>query len=295
MRSPEGVLDFVRSQHVNDERAFYDGVYQADQPGAKKRPVRSVDTEWRNVWAPQNRLVLEALGNINGKRVLLLGNGHSTKEIYLLTQHPVGLIYSDLSPHAVANIRDQFDLSDYADRVAFAAIDAHELPLADESVDIVYGYAMVHHLPDIERFFAEVMRVLAPAGRCVFMDDAYAPLWHYAKQTVLRPLMKYSHKKSGISPEDYRFSMSGGFREKSLSKLIREIGGQPWFRRTAFLQYIWNRGSEKLLGRRACRATGNPAIAHTLRAVDDVFARLPFINKNLIRLVWGFDKAEMRR
>lgn len=208
--------------------------------GHDETTSRVSGSEWRDLWAPQDQYVWEALGGIRGKRVLLIGNGDSTKEMYLLTQNPAGLVYSDLSPHAVANIRDQFDTSDYADRLAFAAIDAHELPLSDGSVDIVYGYTMVHHLPEIERFFAEVMRVLAPGGRCVFMDDAYAPLWHYAKQTVLRPLMKYSHKTTGISPEDYRFSMTGGFREKALSKLIRATGGRPWFRRTAFLQYVWN-------------------------------------------------------
>jgi ubiquinone/menaquinone biosynthesis C-methylase UbiE len=293
VRSPEGVLDFVRSHHINDERAFYNDVYQAERPNITKQSIDIARAPWHDPWSPQNQLVWESLGDIRGKRVLLIGNGHSTKEMFLLTQHPAGLVYSDLSPHAVANIRDRFDLSEYADRIAFAAIDAHELPFPDESVDIIYGYGMVHHLPDIERFFAEVMRVLAPGGRCVFMDDAYAPLWHWAKQTVLRPLMKYSHKTTGISPEDYRFSMSGGFREKKLAELIRKQGGYPWFRRTAFLQYVWYRGSEKLLHGRARRIATNATISRMLHAIDNTCAHLPVLNKNLIRLVWGFNKEDI--
>ncbi len=293
MLSQTGVLDFVHDHHPSDERAFYNDVYQSassSPPGTAKQSIDAVRTAWRDPWSPQNQLVLDSLGDIRGKRVVLLGNGHSTKELHLLTLGPLALVYSDLSPHGVANIRDSFDLTGYADLIAFAAIDAHQLPFHDASIDIVYGYAMVHHLPDLERFFAEVMRVLAPGGRCVFMDDAYAPLWHYSKQTVLRPCMQYSHKMTGISPEDYRFSMSGGFREKKLAEIIRKQGGHPWFRRTACLQYLWHRGSEKLLRGRARRIAMDPMMSHPLRALDNLISFVPLLNKNFIRLVWGLDK-----
>lgn len=294
MRSITGVLDFVRDHRSSNERAFYNDVYQAapqaNPQRTAKQSINVAQAAWRDPWSPQNQLVLDSLGDIRGKRIVLLGNGHSTKEMFLLTLHPAGLVYSDLSPHGVANIRDGFDLAEFADLIAFAAIDAHELPFPDASIDIVYGYAMVHHLPDLERFFAEVMRVLTPGGRCVFMDDAYAPLWHYSKQTVLRPCMQYSHRTTGISPEDYRFSMSGGFREDILAELIRQQGGDPWFRRTAFLQYLWHRGAEKLLRGRARRMATSSMMSRPLRAIDDVIAHVPLLNKNFIRLVWGFDK-----
>jgi ubiquinone/menaquinone biosynthesis C-methylase UbiE len=245
---------------------------------------------WDDPWQPQNALVWQMLGDIRGKRILLLGNGDSTKELSLLSQGPAALVYSDLSAVAVANIRDRFDLTEHAGQIAFAAIDAHHIPLFSDAVDIVYGYAMVHHLPDLDRFLTEVMRVLAAGGRAVFMDDAYSPVWDMAKKTVLRPLMLHSHRTTGISPEDYRFSMSGGFREQALAEIIRRKGGRPWSARTTFLQYLWSRGAEKLLPVGPRKVALQPNIGRVLDRIDRACAKVPPIRSQLIRLVWGLDK-----
>ena len=42
--------------------------------------------------------VWDRLGDLRGRTVLLLGNGESYAELYLLTQEPRAIIYSDLSP-----------------------------------------------------------------------------------------------------------------------------------------------------------------------------------------------------
>jgi ubiquinone/menaquinone biosynthesis C-methylase UbiE len=75
--------------------------------------------------------------------------------------------------------------------------DAEALPLADESFDLVIGHAILHHLPDPARAFAECHRVLRPGGAVVFAGEpsrigdriaaipkraarATAPLWRRA-------------------------------------------------------------------------------------------------------------------
>ncbi len=75
--------------------------------------------------------------------------------------------------------------------------DAEALPLPDESVDLVIGHAILHHLPDPARAFAECHRVLRPGGSVVFAGEpsrigdrlaripkraarATAPLWRRA-------------------------------------------------------------------------------------------------------------------
>lgn len=254
------------------------------------KQVEDLNSLWTNPWNPQDQIILDSLGDLKGKRVLLLGNGHSKKEMYLLTMKPQALVYSDLSLNAVANIRDEFNLSTFADSIKFASLDAQQLPFADECIDIIYGYAIVHHLPDLPRFFSEVTRVLSKDGFSIFMDDAYAPIWHYSKQTFLRPLMKYSHRTSGISPEDYRFTMSGGFREKILSEQIKTAGGVPWFKRTAFLQYFWSRGVGKIFPKRIQHIAMNRSLSVVLIKIDNICAKLPFVKFNLIRLVWGIKK-----
>jgi len=49
--------------------------------------------------------------------------------------------------------------------------DAESLPFADESFDLVLGHAVLHHLPDLSRAFAEFHRVLKPGGRILFAGE----------------------------------------------------------------------------------------------------------------------------
>jgi SAM-dependent methyltransferase len=75
--------------------------------------------------------------------------------------------------------------------------DAEALPFADASFDLVLGHAVLHHIPDLARAFAEFERVLAPGGTVLFAGEpsrygdvlanvpkrfatAVAPLWRLA-------------------------------------------------------------------------------------------------------------------
>jgi ubiquinone/menaquinone biosynthesis C-methylase UbiE len=55
--------------------------------------------------------------------------------------------------------------------VETAACDAAELPFEDESFDLVLGHAVLHHLPDLDRVFSELHRVLAPGGTLFFAGE----------------------------------------------------------------------------------------------------------------------------
>jgi SAM-dependent methyltransferase len=55
--------------------------------------------------------------------------------------------------------------------VKTARADAESLPFADESFDLVLGHAVLHHLPNLRRAFAEFHRVLRPGGRIVFAGE----------------------------------------------------------------------------------------------------------------------------
>jgi SAM-dependent methyltransferase len=58
--------------------------------------------------------------------------------------------------------------------VQTAACPAEELPFEDGSFDLVHGHAILHHIPDLERAFAEMLRVLRPGGTIMFAGEPSA-------------------------------------------------------------------------------------------------------------------------
>jgi SAM-dependent methyltransferase len=87
---------------------------------------------------------------------------------------------TDLSPGMVAAaLRNAENLGlDVDGRVA----DAEQIPYEGATFDVVVGHAVLHHIPDLDAAFREVLRVLKPGGRFVFageptrIGDRYARL-----------------------------------------------------------------------------------------------------------------------
>jgi ubiquinone/menaquinone biosynthesis C-methylase UbiE len=101
----------------------------------------------------------------------------------------------DISPGMLATL--QRNAADLGLAVATVTGDAERLSLADESFDLVFGHAVLHHIPDLDRAFSEFRRVLRPGGWIVFAGEpsrygdrlaevpkrgafALAPLWRTA-------------------------------------------------------------------------------------------------------------------
>jgi ubiquinone/menaquinone biosynthesis C-methylase UbiE len=49
--------------------------------------------------------------------------------------------------------------------------DAESLPFESNSFDVVFGHAVLHHIPDLERAFSEFRRVLKPGGLVAFCGE----------------------------------------------------------------------------------------------------------------------------
>jgi SAM-dependent methyltransferase len=79
------------------------------------------------------------------------------------------LTATDISPGMLAS------LAETAERLGLEAAtrvtEAETLPFADESFDLVLGHAVLHHIPDLRKAFAEFERVLRPGGAVVFCGE----------------------------------------------------------------------------------------------------------------------------
>jgi ubiquinone/menaquinone biosynthesis C-methylase UbiE len=76
---------------------------------------------------------------------------------------------TDISPGMLATLDE--NSSGLGLDVRTAAADAETLPFPDESFDLVFGHAVLHHIPDLERAFSEFTRVLRPGGTVVFCGE----------------------------------------------------------------------------------------------------------------------------
>jgi len=76
---------------------------------------------------------------------------------------------TDISPGMVATLAENANRLGLEVRAARA--DAESLPFGGHSFDLVLGHAVLHHLPDLARAFAELHRVLRPGGRIAFAGE----------------------------------------------------------------------------------------------------------------------------
>jgi SAM-dependent methyltransferase len=122
------------------------------------------------------RLVLEVIGDcaLNGRRVLDVGCGRGGT-VYVVHSFfkPAEITGLDLSAAAVAFCRKAHR---YAG-VRFEQGDAERLPLADHSFDVITNVESSHSYPNINAFYAEVHRVLAPGGYFLYTDVLSVDDW----------------------------------------------------------------------------------------------------------------------
>jgi SAM-dependent methyltransferase len=135
------------------------------------------DAKWGIDFGPVGRdqvlsKVAKALGDRPGPfaRSLEIGAGTGYFSLHLLA---AGIVReatcTDLSAGMLAAL--ERNAEDLGLRVATAPADAEHLPFPDASFDLVLGHAILHHIPDLDRAFAEFERVLAPGGTLVFAGE----------------------------------------------------------------------------------------------------------------------------
>jgi SAM-dependent methyltransferase len=103
-------------------------------------------------------------------RSLEIGSGTGYFTLNLMQAGVVqSAVCTDVSPGMLATLRGN------AGRLGLdvdtAVCDAAALPFPDASFDLVLGHAVLHHLPELDRSFAEFKRVLRPGGVLLFAGE----------------------------------------------------------------------------------------------------------------------------
>lgn len=145
----------------------------------------------------------ERFEHIAGKRTfgygMELGSGTGFFGLNLMQAGVVGrTVLTDISPgmvHVATRNGESLGLE-----VSGKVADAESLPFEDGTFDLVFGHAVLHHIPDVELAIREVLRVLTPGGRFVFCGEptargdvvaralSRATWWATSRVTQLPPL-----------------------------------------------------------------------------------------------------------
>lgn len=152
------------------------------------------------------------LGDIRDKVVLDLGCGAGEKSAVLVAMgaHVIGI---DLSPHLLEIARKRVREAE------FKEVSVLQTGILSGSVDVVFGIAILHHLP-LEEARDEVFRVLRPGGIAIFQE----PVQNSRLMALLRKL---------IPPQTGEISaFEHPFRDAELEHFCAtfEIVARRWFR-----------------------------------------------------------------
>jgi SAM-dependent methyltransferase len=132
------------------------------------------------------------LGDVRGLRIVDFGCGSGANAVQLANRG-AQVWGVDISEDLIRIAQRRMAVSGRPGGAQFIVGSAHDLPFPDNSIDIVFGIAILHHL-DLKLVSREVYRVLKPGGRAIFRE----PVRNSAVVRFLRSLIPY--RAPDISP-----------------------------------------------------------------------------------------------
>lgn len=105
-------------------------------------------------------------------RGLEIGSGTGYFSLNMMQNGVLGeVVCSDISEGMLREVEKSAKLLGFEDRVSTLHTEAEGFPFEDESFDLVFGHAVIHHLPDLQESFNEFYRLLKPGGMIFFAGE----------------------------------------------------------------------------------------------------------------------------
>jgi 2-polyprenyl-3-methyl-5-hydroxy-6-metoxy-1,4-benzoquinol methylase len=146
------------------------------------------------------------LGDIRGKTVLDLGCG-SGESLVPLARRGAHVIGIDISPELIRLARQR--LSGYGLAATLRDGSAYATGLADESVDVVFSMALLHHL-DLPTARNEIQRVLRPGGLFILREPIrFSPIINSLRQLFPAPKADISDYEHPMTRAELSIVMQG--------------------------------------------------------------------------------------
>ena len=156
--TPEHIKD-VNTRYHDAAAHEYDAKWGIDFGATGQRQVRAK--------------LVKALGGHDGESFgdgLEIGSGTGYFSLNLVQLGVVErLTATDISPGMLKRLATT--AAGLGLEVETVETEAEVLPFEDESFDLVFGHAVLHHIPDLDRAFAEFRRVLRPGGAIAFAGE----------------------------------------------------------------------------------------------------------------------------
>ncbi|HEV2728350.1 MAG TPA: class I SAM-dependent methyltransferase, partial [Solirubrobacterales bacterium] len=185
--------------------------------------------------------LVKALGGLKGRSfgdALEIGSGTGYFSLNLVQLGVIErLTATDISPGMLKRLAATAEALGL-ESVTTVETEAEVLPFEDESFDLVFGHAVLHHIPDLDKAFAEFRRVLRPGGMIAFAGEpsrygdtlaaapkraglALAPVWRRAIGARPRAVAEYEQSEG--------HSLEGevdvhAFAPADLRRLLRDAG-----------------------------------------------------------------------
>lgn len=142
------------------------------------------------------------------KRALEIGSGTGYLSLNMMLAGMVDeVVCTDISEGMLKVVKDSAKRLGFEDRVTTVHTEAEGLPFDDESFDLVFGHAIIHHLPDLQESFNEFNRVLRPGGKIFFAGEPSErgdKIARYPKQAghKLSPLWRKALRVGQLSKQE---------------------------------------------------------------------------------------------